>query len=254
MQKKVLIIGGTSGLGRKLAELYIEKGHLVAVVGRRQHLLNQLKSQFKEKVITYQADISSLHPVFAIKEITNLLGGLDIFILTAGFVEFNEPLSWEIEEATIKTNVTGFAKAVNEAYHFFLEQDSGHIVITTSTASSRGNKLAPAYNASKVFQSFYAEGIRIKLKGMKSNVRVTELVPGYMDTDMMKGERLFWIAPVEKAARQCIKAIEKKKAKAFITKRWWLIYHLQRLMPAFIYEPVINGSWKLRRSKQSNFK
>lgn len=249
MQKRVLIIGGTSGLGRKLAELYIAKGDLVAVTGRRQHLLDDLKSKYEDKIFTFQSDISLENTPSGIKDIIANIGGLDIFIITAAFAEFNEPLDWEIEKATIKTNVLGFTKVVNEIYHYFLKRDNGHIVITTSTASSRGNKFAPAYNASKAFQSFYAEGIRVKLKGLKSNIRVTELIPGYMDTDLIKGERLFWVASVDKAAKQCMKAIETNRIRAYITKRWWLIYHIQRLMPDFIYEPLINGSWKLNRKK-----
>jgi hypothetical protein len=64
---------------------------------------------------------------------------------------------------------------------------------------------------------------------------------------MGKGDRMFWVASVDKATRLAKKAIDKKKKRAFIPKRWWWVYHILRLLPTFIYDPIINSSWKLKR-------
>lgn len=246
MQKKVLIIGGTSGLGRKLAENYIEQGCLVGVVGRREHLLRELKEIHQQKIVTAQADVSQESSSAVISKLIEEMGGLDIFIFSAAIVEFNDTLSLEREIETLATNVEGFVRAVNVAYHFFLQKGSGHIVTVTSTASARGHKFAPAYSAAKAFQASYTEGLRIKLWEKERAITVTELVPGYIKTDLIKGTRLFWVASLEKAARQCMNAIARKKKRAFITKRWWWFYHIQRALPIFIYDRVSRGSWKLK--------
>jgi short-subunit dehydrogenase len=251
MQKKVLIVGGTSGLGRKLAELYVERGDKVAVIGRRENLLTELKTKLGPSLYTIQADITNLGAEDFIDSIASPMGGIDIAIIAAAYVSFNDHLDWTIESKTIQTNTVGFAQMVNQVYHFFLEQGSGQIVVITSTAAARGNKGAPAYHATKAFQSTYAESLRLKLKRSHREITVTELVPGYMDTDMARGDRLFWVAPVEKAARQCIRAIDKKRAKAFITKRWWLIYYAQKFMPRFLYDPLITGNWKLKQDHKA---
>ncbi len=55
---------------------------------------------------------------------------------------------------------------------------------------------------------------------------------------MAKGEHRFWEAPVNKAALQIFNAIESKKEKAYITKRWWLIAQLLKILPAWIYNRI----------------
>jgi short-subunit dehydrogenase len=167
-------------------------------------------------------------------------------ILAASIINFNINLLTEPEIETIDTNVLGYTKVLITAWQYFKEKGNGHIVGITSIASARGNKIAPAYHASKAFQSIYLESLRVKTKYEKNNIIVTELTPGYINTAMGKGERLFWVAPLEKAARQAKKAIEKKKARAFITKRWWFVYHFQRLLPIFIYDRIVNKKWKLK--------
>lgn len=247
MQKKVLIIGGTSGLGRRLAEKYIEQGCLVGVTGRRENLLKELKTIHTDNIFISCTDISHETASEAIKQLIENMGGMDLFIIAASIVEFNDDLYLQREIETIDTNVAGFARAINVAYHFFLEKGAGHLVTITSTASARGNKFAPAYSASKAFQNSYTEGIRIKIHEKRSSIAVTELIPGYIKTDLIKGTRLFWVASLEKAAKQCLKAIAAKKRRAFITKRWWWVYHTIKFLPTFIYEPIINSSWKLKR-------
>ena len=105
----------------------------------------------------------------------------------------------------------GFTRVLNFAWHYFNEQGGGQIVVITSVAAARGTKNAPAYNASKAFQSSYVEGLRLKAMHMNKKIVVTELVPGYIDTEMAKGDRIFWMASVEKAAKQSRKAIRIEK-------------------------------------------
>jgi short-subunit dehydrogenase len=60
---------------------------------------------------------------------------------------------------------------------------------------------------------------------------VTDVRPGYVNTDMAKGEGMFWVAPVEKAAQQIFNAITRKKKIVYITKRWRIIGLLLKIMP-----------------------
>lgn len=247
MNRKILIIGGTSGLGRKLAELYCLDNCLVGIVGRREALLHDFQKLYPQNTRICHADISSGEADKRIAAFIDELGGFDIFIFTASVIHFNDTLDLKKELDTLGTNINGFTRTVNTAYNYCKKNNKGQIVIVTSVAASRGNKTAPAYNASKAFQSKYTEGIRLKIRSEKINASVTEIIPGYMDTGMAKGDRLFWMASVEKAARQTKRAIEKKKRRAFITKRWWLIYQAYRLMPSFIYDRLINSNISFKR-------
>ena len=247
MQKKILIVGGSTGLGRKLAELYVADDCRVGIVGRRGALLSEIRQKFPEHVTVLIADISDENIGEQVRGLVNEMGGVDLFIITASIIEFNNDLLDELERKTIDVNVKGFVQVINSAWHYFKQKGRGHIAGVTSIAAARGNKLAPAYHASKAFQSRYLESLRIKAKHEKNNIIITELVPGYMNTAMGKGDRMFWVAPVEKAARQSKKAIQNKKARAFITKRWWLMYQVYRFLPSFIYERIINSGISLQK-------
>jgi short-subunit dehydrogenase len=55
---------------------------------------------------------------------------------------------------------------------------------------------------------------------------------------MAKGNKQFWVVPLEKAARQMITAIEKRKRKVYVSRRWWLVAKLMRIIPFRIYKRI----------------
>ena len=67
---------------------------------------------------------------------------------------------------------------------------------------------------------------------------VTDIQPGFVDTKMSKGPGKFWVAPVNRAARQIVRALEKKKWRVYITRRWWIIAKLFKWIPDFIYHRI----------------
>jgi len=66
-------------------------------------------------------------------------------------------------------------------------------------------------------------------------IAVSNIQPGFVDTDMAKGEGLFWVASPQKAALQIYEVIRKRKKHAYITRRWKLIGWALKVMPDFIY-------------------
>ena len=71
----------------------------------------------------------------------------------------------------------------------------------------------------------------MQLKKRKSHVILTDIRPGLVDTPMAKGEKLFWVAPVEKAAKQIYNQLRRKKERIIVTKRWKALYVICRLLP-----------------------
>lgn len=242
----VIIIGASSGLGRKMAEYYAMNGARVGAIARREYLLKDLKSLFPENIFIKCSDIADEKFAADFKDLIHTLNGVTLVIIASSVIDFPKDKLPDKNE-TININVEGFHTAVNIAWNYFKETGSGHIVGVTSIAAARGNKLAPAYHASKSFQSIYLESLRVRSKYEHNNITITELIPGYINTDMGIGNRLFWVVPVEKAAKQAISAINKKKNRAFITKRWWIIFHIQRVLPSCIYDRIVNGAWSLKR-------
>jgi short-subunit dehydrogenase len=72
----------------------------------------------------------------------------------------------------------------------------------------------------------------------RSGVKVIEVMPGYVDTAMARGEDLFWVAPAEEAARQILAAVDEGRTFAYITKRWRLIAWVLKIVPDWLYNKV----------------
>ena len=233
--KKAIIVGATSGIGRELARLYAEKGWLVGATGRRQDLLYTLQLEYPNNIDTECFDVTSHGSIAHIESLIDKLNGLDLLIYNSGYGDVSETLNLELDRATVDTNVNGFIEIVNFAFNYFMQQGHGQLATTSSLASIRGNSYAPAYSASKAFQSVYFEGLHMKTKKMNADVHVTDIQPGFVDTKMAKGHARFWVAPPQKAAEQIYNAIEKKKWRVYITQRWWLIAKALKWMPDFIY-------------------
>lgn len=234
--KKAIVIGASSGIGRELALILSRNGYAVGVMARRVQLLEELRNDLGAHGHVGAIDVSD--PAAAMDALAGLIermGGVDLVVISAGTGHLNESLDWALENETIKTNVTGFAVVANVAFKHFLENGAGHLVGISSLAALRGGRESPAYNASKAFASNYLEGLRQKAGKMGLPIIVTDIKPGFVKTEMAKGEGIFWAAEADKAAEQIYDAIKKGKSGAYVTRRWRLIAWLMKLMPRFIY-------------------
>lgn len=234
--KKAIIVGASSGIGRELAAILSREGYAVGLAARRLHLLEDLKNELRGPVFVQAIDVSDIPASMGLLErLIEAMGGLDLMVVSAGTGFINPDLGWGEEKATIDVNVSGFAAMANVAFQHFKRIGRGHLVGITSIAALRGGWDAPAYNASKAFAANYLEGLRIKAARAGLPIVVTDIQPGFVDTDMARGEGLFWVAPPRKAAEQIVAAIRRKAARAYVTRRWRLVAWLLRLLPGFVY-------------------
>ena len=235
--KKAIIIGATSGIGKGLAKILVDNNYKVGITGRRTELLDELKSQNPKSYYTRTFDITDTKIIVEnLDALTTELGGLDLLIISSGTGDLNEKLDFKIEKRTIETNVTGFTCIANWTFKYFENQKSGHLVAISSVGGFRGSRIAPAYNATKSYQINYLEALRQKATNLKQQIYVTDVRPGFVDTDMAKGEGQFWIATVEKATQQIFEAVKRKKKITYVTKRWRLIAIILKLVPRQIYD------------------
>ncbi len=232
--KKVIIIGATSGIGKEMALLYLQKGYSVGITGRREMLLNEMKQKFPSQIFTACFDVRGENNIECLKTLIDEMGGVDIFIYNAGYGEPGETLNPEIEKRVYEINVKGFVDLTAYMFNYFLQEGHGQIAATSSIASVKGLSLAPAYSASKAFMSNYMEGLHMKARRLKANIFITDIQPGFVKTKPASNPR-FWVASPQKAAKQIIAAIEAKKWRVYITKRWWLIAMLMKYMPSWLY-------------------
>lgn len=242
--KNILIVGGTSGIGRALCDLYSAQGCKVAVTGRN---IDKLTDLARGGIITYKSDVWDLNAAEIINRADEDLGGIDIIIISSGIGYINAELNTAPEIDTVKTNVMGFTDWATCGYRYFEKHLSanggeGRLAAISSIASFRGSDLAPAYYASKAYVSNYMEGLRKKAVKNKLNLKVCTIIPGFVDTALAQGvggnDGIFWLAPVKKSAKQILSALAKGKKIAYITKRWRLIAWVLKIVPDFIYNKV----------------
>lgn len=234
--KKAIIIGATSGIGKALAIELIGKNYLVGVTGRRLDHLLELQQHHPDKIFTNQFDVTdsaSIEP--ALNVLTQQIGGLDLLILSSGYGDLNAELASKIEFDTINTNVLGFTAIAIWTYTYFKQQGFGHFAAITSIAGLRGGKAAPSYNASKAYQINYLESLRQKANSDNVNIYITDIRPGFVNTAMAKGDRKFWVASPLKAAKQILRAIEQKKIVTYVSRRWFFIALLLKIIPKSIH-------------------
>ena len=236
MSKNAIVFGATSGIGRELAKLLVNAGYRVMITGRRIERLEEIKAESPDNYIAQQHDITDLNATDDMfKKLPSIFDTVDLIVHNAGIATPNYKLEWDKDAPTIYTNVVGATKVYQLAYNYFAEQGHGHLVGVTSVASLRGNRQVPAYHASKAYQASYLESLYMKsLRTKKAKINVTEIIPGFVDTDIIMGNT-FWMSSVDKASRQIYTAIKKKKRKAYITKRWRLVAFVLRIVSPKLY-------------------
>jgi short-subunit dehydrogenase len=225
-----IVIGASSGIGMELARLLAKDGHTTYITGRREPLLSQLQSEAPDLFRIKTFDITDLvASEKAFREMCDDLGSVDLVVVNSGWGDINKKLDWQIEHTVINTNVVGATHLCVLAMHQFYRQNKGHLVGISSVAGLIGGSLNPAYNASKAFLSNYLSGLRMSAKARKQPITVTDIRPGFVKTDLVKGDNIFWMQPVDKAARQIYQALQAKKKVAYITRRWRLMAWLMKL-------------------------
>lgn len=236
-QQNIIIIGATSGIGKALFEKYAADGNRIGIVGRRTHLLDELRQEHSDTTVTATADITKQDEIArAIESLRAELKYIDLAIVCSGTGDINASLDYDVERPTIYTNVTGWTFVIDTLYHIFEQQGRGHLVAITSAGGLRGESMAPAYSASKAYQINYMEALRKKAYKSGNHIHVTDIRPGLVDTAMAKGEGLFWMMPVEKVANQIITAIHKMKSKVYVTKRWHILAIINKNLPFALYK------------------
>ena len=237
---RMIIIGATSGIGEQLARLSIQKGYVVGGTGRRVERLQSLKNDLGENFYFIEMDVT-LHK--KAKENLNTLigemGGIDIIVLNAGISNYQASSITGMEQMVIDVNVSGFVQLFGEAFQYFRKQGSGQIVGISSIAGLFGSSRAAPYSSSKAFISTYMQAYRQRCNKIKEDIVITDVKPGFVESEMTEGKKgMFWVADTEKAVRQMLKDIEKRKSYSYVTRRWRLVAWLIKLTPNWVLDRI----------------
>lgn len=234
--KKAIIIGASSGIGKALARELVQNKYRVGITGRREAHLLELQKEQPEQIQIAAFDTTEPNAIEQLEALEKRLGGIDLFIISAGIGHLNLDYDYSLENETNQLNVVAFTRLVNWSMRYFEKQGWGHLVNISSVASRRGGRQAPAYSASKAYQSIYLEGMAQKVAYDKLPIYTTDVRPGFVKTAMAKADKMFWVSSKEKAARQIFQSIQRKKRIVYISRRWVIIAWILERIPWFIYK------------------
>jgi all-trans-retinol dehydrogenase (NAD+) len=243
--KKVLITGGASGIGKLMAEKLASRSAVVIIVDinieAAQSIVAAIKSKGGKAHAIY-ADLSDLNSIKKCKtEISSLGLYIDVLINNAGIVfggEF-EKLNLEKHLLTYRINIEGMVSMTHVFFDDLRKSFDANIVNIASASGFIGLPYGSTYASSKWAVIGFSESLRLELLERNiTNIHVTTVCPSYISTGMFSGVKppilLPWLKP-ETIVEKIILGIEADRAfirEPFVVK--WIDF-LKGILPLRIF-------------------
>lgn len=179
---RALITGASSGIGRDIARELNKRGYDLILVARDKEKLEETKKTLKGKVEVISMDLENTQNC---KELYEKVKDIDILINNAGFGVFGNFVETDLDKeiSLINTNIAAVHILTKLYLQDMVKKNKGHILNVASIAGFMPGPLMEAYYASKAYVVRLSEGIRAELKKSKSNVKISLLCPGPVNTN-----------------------------------------------------------------------
>lgn len=180
----LVITGASSGIGAATAHRAVEFGHRVVLAARSEDKLQGLAQELggEERAIAVRCDVTSWDDQQALVQTTlDRYGRMDAYFANAGFGAKRGFLeeSPEFWAEMVSTNVTGVALSIRASLGHFREQNSGHMLLTSSVA---GRRALPGSLYSATKHAVTAMGEALRQEVADTSIKVTLIEPGMVDT------------------------------------------------------------------------
>ena len=206
-EKVALITGGSSGIGKATAELFVREGALVVINGRFKEALESAAddvARVGKRPLTVPGDVSKKDNVKAMfKKVIRAFGKLDILVNSAGVCRLGPLDAFDVSDwdEQMATNVRGTFLCCQEAARQMIAQkERGQIINIASYMGIIGYPTVSSYCASKHAVMGFTKAIakELRIKG----IRVSAICPRQVDTKMRRdlfpeSDSSSWLSPVE---------------------------------------------------------
>ena len=238
LDKVAIVTGASSGIGRATALALAKQGACVALVARRESALQELGEELMKlgrKVLVRQADVTKREQVEAmVQEVLRQWGRVDILIANAG--EYIQGPIIDLDPADLQrsldVNYFGGVYCIKAVLPRMLAQKTGHIVAVTSMDGKIGLPPDAPYVSAKFALTGFLEVLRQEVSD--HGITVTNVLPGRVDTVMIKHLRFSWVSPKispENVARSIIEAIRRRKPIVIVPPQAKLLYYINVFSP-----------------------
>jgi sorbose reductase len=192
--KRALVTGASSGIGKKVAEAYLQAGAQVAVAARRSEVLEKVAGEFAAAgdgtVVPICCDVTQPDQVTRmLDQVIAELGGIDIAVCNAGIVTVAGMLEMSLEEfhSIQNTNVTGVFLTAQAAARAMVRQGQGGVIINTASMSGHIINIPQQvghYCAAKAAVIHLTKAMAVEFAPHK--IRVNSVSPGYILTELVE--------------------------------------------------------------------
>ena len=182
---RALITGASSGIGRDIAINLSKKGYDLILVARDLEKLNEVKSKLHTNVEVVSMDVSKAENC---KELHEKYQDIDILVNNAGFGDcgYFTKTSLDKELKMIDTNIVAYHVLTKLYLQDMKQRNSGKILNVASIAGFMPGPLMATYYSTKAYVVRLSEAIREELRREKSNVQISILCPGPVNTNFNK--------------------------------------------------------------------
>lgn len=244
---KVMVIGGTSGIGLGLAQHYWAQGARVAVCGRHPEKLDGVAFTRDSRVSIHVCDIADraavARTVAEVAALPDATGQLDLLIVTAG--QYTDAAAIAQDRSSVlpvlRVNVGGLDNAFAAAAGAMIEagQAQGHLVAVASIAGLQDDyPNGSLYSASKRAAIAICGAYRKALAPF--GIAVTVIVPGYVDTARLRelnhgdASRKPFLVSEQEAVQRIAAAIARRDERFVFPWQLHALVRLFNLLPAFL--------------------
>jgi len=197
-----IVTGSTSGIGKKIAELFLREGCKVAICSRKEANVNQTVAEFKEKfgdsVIGVACDVSDPSAIQALVDKTvEVFGSVRILVANAGVNLSYGPFEYlsldkvtSLAKSMIDINLVGIINSVASVLPQMIKQEYGRIVTLSGGGADRPVEHMTLYSASKGGVVAFSKCLAKELETKEYNIKLNIFNPGMVDTNLSKGAAL----------------------------------------------------------------
>lgn len=179
---KALITGASSGIGKDIAKELSKKGYDLILVARNEERLREVEKEIETKCEIICMDLSIKENCMKLYE---MVDDVDLLVNNAGLGAFGEFINIDLEKELkiIETNIMSLHILTKLFLADMIKKNRGQILNVASIAGFMPGPLMAAYYASKAYVLRLSEAIREELRQKKSDVRISVLCPGPVDTN-----------------------------------------------------------------------
>lgn len=239
--QRILIIGATSAIAEATAREYARRGAQLVLVARDAERLDTIAADLRVRGATAHAHVLDANHTAGHAAMLDAawaaLGGVDVALIAHGTLPDQAACSASVERslqefATNGTSVIALCVALAQRL-----QAPATLAVISSVAGDRGRASNHLYGSAKAAVSAFTSGLRQSLHG--SGVNVLTIKPGFVDTPMTAAFKkgALWATPAQVAAG-IVRAVEKRRAVAYLPWFWWGIMRVITHIPETVFRRI----------------